>query len=66
MKLYKKNESGYEPLNPENELWKGGSYHDTQAFFWFIKNYERQVEIMISGGHGTLSCDEVRYTLYVS
>ena len=32
MNLYK-NESGYEALNPENELWKGGNYHDTQAFF---------------------------------
>ena len=39
MNLYK-NESGYEALNPENELWKGGNYHDTQAFFWFINNYE--------------------------
>ena len=35
-----KSESGCEPLNLENEFWKGGNYRDTQVFFSFIKNNE--------------------------
>ena len=40
MNEFMKNESGYEPRNPENELWKDRNYRDTPVFFWFIKNNE--------------------------
>ena len=34
------NSSGYEPLNPENELWRGEGYRENEVFFEFIKNKE--------------------------
>ena len=30
--------SGYESLNPENELWRAEGYRNIEVFYEFIKN----------------------------
>ena len=49
-------------MSGENQLQEFGSLRIKSCFL----DLQVQEEIMISGGHGTLSCDEVRYNLYVS
>ena len=31
------NAGGYEPLNPENELWKGRNFRDTKYFSGLLR-----------------------------